>query len=307
MEYCGLFVGLTTLDLIYGVSHVPAANEKQVANVLEIVAGGPATNAAVTFRHLGNKAVLLSAVGRHPVSGLIRDDLKSQQVELIDLLAERSSPPPISSIMVAQDSGDRSVVSRNALNLQIPVNVILANTLDINYLEKVDILLVDGHQIEISIALAQAAWQRKIPVVLDGGSWKTGLEKLLPWVDYAICSADFFVPSCTNVAQTIEYLSQKVGTSNITKSISPAIVVTNGNQPIRYSYQKQIKEIEIPIVYPIDTLGAGDIFHGAFCNAILKRYFLEAVEESISIAAMSCESFGTRQWLNKLSRAEINY
>ena len=65
MGHCGLFVGLTTLDLIYRVAHLPQSNEKQTAADLAIAAGGPATNAAVTFRHLGNQAKLMSAVGQH--------------------------------------------------------------------------------------------------------------------------------------------------------------------------------------------------------------------------------------------------
>jgi sugar/nucleoside kinase (ribokinase family) len=90
MGHCGLFVGITTLDLIYGVSHVPQANEKQTAAVLEISAGGPATNAAVTFRHLGNKAKLLSVLGQHPLADLVRADLDAQQIELLDLSPERA-------------------------------------------------------------------------------------------------------------------------------------------------------------------------------------------------------------------------
>ena len=85
MGHCGLFVGLTTLDLIYGVADLPQPNEKQVASELAIASGGPATNAAVTFRHLGNQAKLMSAVGQHPLTALVRADLTAQQVELLDI------------------------------------------------------------------------------------------------------------------------------------------------------------------------------------------------------------------------------
>jgi sugar/nucleoside kinase (ribokinase family) len=288
----GLFVGLTALDLIYGVPHLPHANEKQVANELAIAAGGPATNAAVAFRHLGNQCILLSAVGQHPLSELVRADLAAQQVELNDLCPERTEPLPLSSILVTQSTGDRAVVSRNAINLQISAEQVPANCLD-----NIDIVLMDGHQLEVSLAIAQRAREQNIPVVLDGGSWKPGLEKLLPLVDYGICSANFFPPNCTTSADAVQYLIQILGRSNSKKAIPPSIAVTRGEQPIQYYYQGQTGEIIVPPIQAIDTLGAGDVFHGAFCHAILQAPFVNALQQAIAVASVACQSFGTRQWL----------
>jgi sugar/nucleoside kinase (ribokinase family) len=291
MGYCGLFVGLTTLDLIYGVPHLPQSNEKQVATDLAIAAGGPATNAAVTFRHLGNRAKLLSAIGQHPLTGLVRADLETQKVELLDLAPERMDPPPLSSILVTEGTGEgrsptrgqRAVVSRNAINLQVGVSQIPPHVL-----EGVDIVLIDGHQLEVSVAIAQAAQQQNIPVVLDGGSWKLGLEKVLPFVDYAVCSANFLPPRCVGQGEWVEYL----------RAISsPAIAITQGGAPILYLTQTQIGEIPVPNIQPIDTLGAGDIFHGAFCHWILHTDFVAALAQASEVAALACQSFGTRQWL----------
>jgi sugar/nucleoside kinase (ribokinase family) len=93
-------VGLTTLDCIYRVDHVPTADEKVVAQDSLLVAGGPATNAAVMFRHLGHQAAVVSALGQHPITSLIRTDLAAQQVELSDLTPNSPNPPPLSTILV---------------------------------------------------------------------------------------------------------------------------------------------------------------------------------------------------------------
>jgi sugar/nucleoside kinase (ribokinase family) len=287
MGYCGLFVGITTLDLIYGVSHVPQANEKQTAAELVIAAGGPATNAAVTFRYLGNQAKLLSVLGQHPLTALIRADLDAQQVELLDLAPEREDPPPLSSILVTEGTGDRAVVSRNAVNLQATASQIPPNPLD-----GIDIVLIDGHQLEVSVAIAQAAHLQNIPVVLDGGSWKPGLEKVLPFVDYAVCSANFLSPGCAGQAEIIAYLRNAM--------TSPAIAITQGGATIAYFTQAQSGEIAVPPIQPVDTLGAGDIFHGAFCHWILHSDFVDALTQAARVAALACQSFGTRQWLQSL-------
>jgi sugar/nucleoside kinase (ribokinase family) len=284
MGHCGLFVGITTLDLIYGVSHVPQANEKQTAAALEIAAGGPATNAAVTFQHLGNRAKLLSVLGQHPLTNLVRADLDAQQVELLDLMPERTDPPPLSSILVTEGTGDRAVVSRNAVHLQAAVSQILPHLL-----EGIDIVLIDGHQLEVSVAIAQAAQQQNIPVVLDGGSWKSGLEKVLPFVDYAVCSANFLPPGCAEQAEVIAYLRNAM--------TSPAIAITQGGATIAYFTQARSGEIAVPLIQPVDTLGAGDIFHGAFCHWILRTDFVAALTQASEVAALACQSFGTRQWL----------
>jgi sugar/nucleoside kinase (ribokinase family) len=294
MGHRGLFVGLTTLDLIYGVTHLPHANEKQVATEFEIAAGGPATNAAVTFRHLGNEAVLLSGIGQHSVTGLIRADLDEQQVQSYDLLPERMDAPPLSSITVTRQNGDRAVVCRNALNWQASLEHILPDCL-----EGIDVVLVDGHQIEVSVAIAQAAQQQGIPVVLDGGSWKVGLEKILPFVDYAICSVDFLPPDCTTQAEVVRFLTGAIAPHQ--ESAQPNIAITRGSESIQYVCREKVGEVTVTSITPVDTLGAGDAFHGAFCHWILQSQFVEALRGASAIASLACQEFGTRSWLKRLS------
>ncbi|KGF73968.1 hypothetical protein DO97_06470, partial [Neosynechococcus sphagnicola sy1] len=103
--YRGLFVGLVTLDLIYLVKQLPDANQKILASDISVSAGGPATNAAVTYRYLGNHATVLGVVGCHPMTQLIRQDLHQQQVAIADLESARLASPPISSILVTQGTG----------------------------------------------------------------------------------------------------------------------------------------------------------------------------------------------------------
>jgi sugar/nucleoside kinase (ribokinase family) len=287
MGYQGLFVGLTTLDLIYRVDHLPHTNEKQVATDLTIAAGGPATNAAVTFCHLGNQAILLSGIGQHPVAELLQSDLKAQQINCIDLWPDRTDTPPLSSITVTPHNGDRVVVSCNALNWQASPAKIPTNILD-----GVDIVLIDGHQIETSVAIAQRAKRQNIPIILDGGSWKPGLEKVLPFIDYAICSADFWAPGCTTSTEVMVFLQTAIA--------QPNIAITHGGDPIQYLQGHSSGQVPVAPITPLDTLGAGDAFHGAFCYWILQTTFAESLARAGAIATKACQEFGTRSWLKQL-------
>ncbi len=279
----GLFIGLATLDILYLTEKIPGQNEKIVALDDTIAAGGPASNAAVTFAYLGNQASLLTVIGNHPISNLIQSDLTDHKVQIYDLEPQKLTPPAVSSILVTKNTGNRAVISLNATKYQANIEQIPPHILD-----DIDIILIDGHQMLISVELAQQAKLKNIPVVIDGGSWKVGFDKVLPYVNYAICSANFIPPNCQNQQDIFSYL-EAVGIKNI--------AITQGEKPINYSINKQRNDIKINPVKVVDTLGAGDIFHGAFCHYILEQDFPSALQSASEVAGKSCQFFGTRQWM----------
>jgi sugar/nucleoside kinase (ribokinase family) len=279
----GLFVGLVTLDLIYLADSAPKNNQKIVAIDYTVAAGGPATNAAVTFNYLGNQATVLGVVGSHPMTQLIRGDL-ANYIAIADLEPTTDVAPPVSSIIVTQATGERAVVSINAVKTQ-------ANSASIppDILSNINIVLIDGHQIAASYSIAQMAKAQNIPVVIDGGSWKPGFEQILPFVDYAICSANFYPPNCQTGEDVFAYL----GGFGI-----PNIAITHGQKPIEYLSCTKTGIVNVPQIPTVDTLGAGDVFHGAFCHYILRESFTDALALAANIAADSCKFFGTRRWMN---------
>ncbi|MCT7955688.1 sugar kinase [Laspinema palackyanum] len=283
----GLFVGLVTLDMIYLTAGVPQNNQKIVASDSMINAGGPATNAAIAFSYLSNHSTLLGAVGQHPLTAIVYEELEQYGVAIADLDPHRTEPPPLSSIIVTQATGDRAVISINATQSQI-----LGDRLPLDSWSKFNIVLIDGHQMSISQRIAPISHAQTIPVVLDGGSWKPGFETLLPFIDYALCSSNFYPPNCHNASEVFTYLAQ-LGI--------PHIAITNGENPIQYLSQGIPGWVEVPKVKAVDTLGAGDIFHGAFCHYILQETFPRALASAAKIASSACEVFGTRQWMNLTS------
>jgi sugar/nucleoside kinase (ribokinase family) len=280
----GLFVGLVTLDFVYLAAAAPQSNQKIVASDYTVASGGPATNAAATFSYLGNQANLLGVVGTHPMTELIKADLAKCQVELSDLAPKSNQIPPVSSVIITQGTGERAVVSINAVKTQVS-----SNYAQRDILSDIDIVLIDGHQRTVGAEYARIAKSRNIPVVIDGGSWKQGFESILPFVDYAICSANFHPPNCNTSEQVFAYLSS-LGI--------PHMAITHGEQPIQYLSNNKIHTLAVPTVKIVDTLGAGDIFHGAFCHFILFKNFAEALESAAQTAAASCQAFGTRRWMD---------
>ncbi len=182
----GLFVGLVTLDLVYQTAHVPTNNQKMVASDYMVSAGGPATNAAVTFRQVGGQAIVLGTLGTHPITYLILADLQTCGVAIADLAPKHPDPPPVSSIIVTEATGERAVISINAAKIQAK-----KADIPVHCLQNVDIVLIDGHQMEVGREVAEWARTQGIPVVVDAGSWKPGFDMVISQSDYVICSANF--------------------------------------------------------------------------------------------------------------------
>jgi len=155
-------------------------------------------------------------------------------------------------------------------------------------LQGVDILLIDGHQMAVGCHLAQMAKYYHIPVAIDGGSWKPGFAELLPFVDYAICSANFYPPGCHSTEEVMAYFAD-IGI--------PHIAITQGENIIQYLDNGSFGSIQVPQINAIDTLGAGDIFHGAFCHYIGQHNFIDALAAAAPIASNSCLHLGTRSWM----------
>ncbi len=284
----GLFVGLATLDLIVEVGKLPGPNEKVRGSRRILCAGGPATNAALTFAHLGGRATLAAAVGRGPAADLVRTELAAAHVALIDLSPDALDALAIASILVQTRTGERSVVSapgRTEVAISTPASS--AATM-------ADIMLADGHALVCARVCAAAAHQAGVPVVLDAGSWKPGLEDLLGLTDIALCSADFALPASARGDVLAEL---------VTKGVAHA-AVSHGGRPIEWrSGVTGAGTIQPPAVHAVDTLGAGDIWHGAFCwHWLHGRDFPGALAAAALVAAYSCEFFGPREWMAKRRR-----
>jgi sugar/nucleoside kinase (ribokinase family) len=228
---------------------------------------------------------MVSPVGMHPLSTMIKAEFHSFDVNHVDLAPESQEPPPISSVWV-NDKGQRSVVSANTAGRTIP-----PARVDPHLLDDARVVMVDGHAMEACQRWADAARLAGISVVLDAGSWKRGTDILSKSIEVAICSEDFLPPGCRTDDEVIAYL-HSAGVSKI--------AITHGADPIQYSGKGGEGMIEVPQVAAVDTTGAGDIFHGAFCYYYASGYdFERALRKASIIASESCRFPGTRQWMRE--------
>jgi sugar/nucleoside kinase (ribokinase family) len=279
----GLFTGLCTIDIQLYVKKYPESNSKNRVLSTRTDVGGPATNAAITFALLGGKARLLTMIGRHEFRDFMMDKLIGMGIEVIDLIEDLDYPPVISTVISSLENGDRTVMTSNLSTENHKVIKEIKGDFDI--------FLSDGYLTRMTEKEGSEARKKGKAFVLDGGSWKQGMERYLKYVDYAVCSSDFHPPGCKGMKEIISFLKG----FNIKN-----IAITQGNKPVIAVTDNQETEIPVKKINALDTLGAGDVFHGAFCYYLpFERNFASALKQASMIASESCRYYGTRDWMKR--------
>lgn len=128
---------------------------------------------------------------------------------------------------------------------------------------------------------------------MDGGSWKEGTEALLPVVDIAICSADFAVPDEESVFSYLQKAGVQMG------------AITHGGAAIPYYSEEGEGVLPVSSVKVVDTLGAGDIFHGAFCYSYARTAdWIRSLKEAAVVAGESCTCLGAKTWIDRRNNSD---
>ena len=266
----GCFVGLTTLDYVFYVDSQPENNEKVKTNNYKRFVGGPAANAAITYALLGGNATLVTCLGNTVESDFIKETLNGYGVTVLNC-TEDNALPNIAAIAVGQ-FGNRNIFSGQ--NQYTAINIPV--------LDKPDFCLFDLNQQELSLGILKNC---ECEIVVDAGTWKGETAEFLKKANVIIASESFRDPSGKVIFAMKECKNAKKA-------------VTRGEKPIL------LTDGEIPVesVACVDSLAAGDIFHGAFCFAYYHKHydFKAALAFAANIATESVKHFGPREWAKSM-------
>ena len=320
--------GLVTLDVLQVVERLPGPDEKVVATGFELSFGGPAANAAATAVALGVPTILVTALGTGFVADLVRGALRDAGVGLVDLLDGAPAVPAVSTVLVTRATGERAVVSTNATRTGDLEHA--ARRVADRVLADAGALLVDGHHLGAARALAAHARRSDVPVVLDGGSWKPGLETLLMHVDHAVLSAVFRLPAPLaeppgiagsarpahlarqgDLADEADLAPQhdRAGHDDLAAvaRLGPRDVARSaGAGALRYRLadgsRGQVEPEDVAVGEMVDTLGAGDVLHGAFAARIVRGDdVVTSLRAGVRLATSSVRFQGARGWVGNVT------
>ncbi len=266
----GYFVGLTTMDYVFYVDSHPQKNSKVKTDRFRRLVGGPAANAAITYSLLGGNATLLTCLGSTAESDVIKETLHKYGVTVFNC-TEDETMPDIAAIAVDRD-GDRQIFSgQNQYKIT-----------NVPALDEPAFCLFDLNRQELSLSVLRNC---NCEIVVDAGSWKGDAAAFLKKADIVISSEDFRDPSGHDIFSMKECVNAKKA-------------MTRGGKPVL------LADGEIPVesVPCVDSLAAGDIFHGAFCFAYYHKQwgFKEALACASKIATESVKYEGPWAWAAKL-------
>ena len=279
-------IGLAVVDHVIAVDGFKEAEGSYHCGSYHSDGGGMAATAMCAASRLGSKARLFARIGDDLNGKFILEGLKRFGVDTSDFIIIKGVNSFVSIVMVDTGTGEKQFfATKQQAVLEDKIEI------DTSLLKGSDVLLVDGYWMEAALEGAEWANNNGIPVVGDFKGNYEGLDSLLPKVDYLIIPL-FFARELTG---TVEI-------SDVLEKLKPMIrgipVVTDGVNGGYYSENGQLKTYRTFKVKSVDSTGAGDAFHGAFCHFLAEGYPLErCLEMSSATGALNCRAFGGRDAL----------
>ncbi len=286
-----LCVGIATLDQVFRVETMPARAEKFRAHELVVTGGGTAANGAVAIARLGGAVSLYATLGEDPIG---REIVAGLEREKIDCSGVRRAPgvrSPLSAIIVDR-TGERMIVSYADRTLPGA-----AHGLPDRLPEGVDAVLGDTRWQEGSAHFFRLAREAGLPAILDA--------------DRAPDEVPELITLASHVAFSMQGLRDLTGLDEpeaalrvLGPSTAAWLGVTHGAEGVFYWREGAIVHEPSFKVTAVDTLGAGDTWHGAFTLALAEGAAEpDAVRFASAAAAIKCTRFGGRD--GAPSRAEV--
>jgi sugar/nucleoside kinase (ribokinase family) len=278
-----LCIGMPVRDLTFRVPGLPARGSKENATHFEEICGGNALNGAIGIVRLGGRASICGPMGDEgeTTSRYIYDKMAEEGIETGHLVHMPGLVTPISNIMI-DPSGERTIVTFRDPELW---NVRLSdhNTL----LEDCDAILTESRCATFCTDLCAEATRRGIPVIVDVDRAMSLREGLLTASSHLIFSSE-------PLQETAGVTDDGEALKKIAKLTPSFLAGTRGAQGTIWLDESQnLQQTPAFPVHTVDTLGAGDVFHGAFALAITENQDLgAALRFASAAAALKCTRFG---------------
>ena len=286
-------VGLNATDTLLLVPHFPAYGGK-APFVREILSpGGQVASAMVACVKLGLKTKYIGSVGDDKRGRILMRSLGNSGIDITHVQLRENCPNQSAYIVIDQTTGERTILWQRPRCLKIvpehiaPEQILCAR-----------LLHIDGHDTAAVEHAARIAHGAGIPVTVDVDTIYHGFDRVLPYVDYLIASTNFPVEwtSQRDPFLALELIQKEYGMKVAAMTLGPhgAMALVDG----KYHYSPAF------IVNCRDTTGAGDVFHGAFCYAVINDYSIgDALEFSNALAALNCKALGAQGGIRGLDAA----
>ncbi len=274
--------GITTLDIIYGLDEIPTVPLKFRSTQMVTSGGGLAGNAATACARLGASVALIARLGDDPFAAMMIDELERDGVDCSLVRRCPGHRSPVSAVVIDRH-GERLVVSYS--DPGIPSS---ADWIDAGVLSGADAAYAETRWIEAALTLLPLARHAGLPSVLDADR-RPDRQEVLALASHVGFSAPALrdLTGIDDLAMALVHASS--GAGNV-------FLVTDGARGAWYMEGRLVRHVPAFEVTAVDTLGAGDTWHGALALALAEQQPLDrAVRFANAAAALKCTAFGGRR------------
>ncbi len=284
-------VGIAVLDRVFKVDEHPTTPGKYRASERAVVGGGVAANAAVTVARLGGRARFCGVVGNDEAGHSIIAGLEEEGVETGAIVAKPDRQSPESLVLVDR-FGERLIVNHASTDLfdTAPPHP--------RHFTGSAAVLVDMRWSAGAVAALEAARRLEIPGIVDCDHDPADSPGVLDAASHVVFASDTLRrwTGMTDLGAALAEAKQRTGAW---------VAATQGARGTTWLEAGQIHRQPAFDVEVVDTLGAGDVFHGAFALALAEgREIPEALRWASAAAAVKCRRFGGRAGIP--TRSEVD-
>ncbi len=276
-------IGVAVMDQIFRLEQLPLTAGKYFAEDYIEVGGGPAATAAVTIAKLGGEVEFWGRVGSDEIGERILAELNEAGVNTQYVKKIKASPSSISAVMVDQ-FGERLIVSR-----PVPEMDPDPSWLPLERIASQDAVLADSAWPSGAEIILKNARANQLPAILDADSNRDNkFSKLIAVASHIIFSENGLKAS-SGLSEIVPALQK------IRKAGHRLVGVTQGELGTFWLENDQLHHQTAFSVEVVDTLGAGDVFHGALALAIAEQQAIpKAIQFASATAALKCRLPGGR-------------
>lgn len=281
-----LCVGAAVLDTLFRVHDMPTGEGKVLPWDMLQIAEGMAASAAYTVAQMGGRASLWGAVGDDETGARIIRDLTDSGIDTSGMTVAKGARSALSTILI-DDKGERLIVPFYDHKLHD-----VKRSCTEEDMAPFDAVLVDVRWHELALDVLLMAKKLGKPAILDGDVAPVEvLEKLAPAATHIIFSepAAAKLTGIETVPDMLPVLRQRYPQAFISVTAGPAgcYWMEQGEAQLQH-------HPAMPIT-AIDTLAAGDVFHGTVALAIAEgQSSRDAIRLASAAAALKCQVFGGR-------------
>jgi sulfofructose kinase len=277
-------IGLNATDTLLLVQEFPPYAGKVPFERELLSPGGQVATAMVSCSRLGLRAKYIGTVGDDLRGDIQRQSLEGTGVDISSVIVRRDCPNQTAYIIIDERTGERTVLWQRAPGLRLSPGEI--NPSDII---NARMLHLDGFDIEAAAHAAGIARQHGIPVSIDVDTVYPGFEAVLKNVDYLVAGSGWPAKWTgeSDPFKALTLLQAEYGMQVAAMTLGDCGGLAHNGGHWYYSPAFEVA--------CLDTTGAGDVFHGGFCYAILEGMPLnQALEFANAAAALNCMAIGAR-------------